>query len=301
MFVLSLHLISCQKFCEDRQFPEDGQIFYIKYRGWQNSRFEDNWWYADPNWGTHPSCAEASYLPEEKLLTSGKRYRWKWHDCGYGTAAFEYVGDGYSGYFWDDTDDAHLYDRGGHRPIFNCTYLKESSRNPCRSRDIQKHSKGDISNGRGYWKAFQFYFPQTCFSLKQLLSHCNCGESPEKIELEQTIGISKTRGSQQGTDTSIKSEIQAAIKAAASGGFLGFAEFDVEGSFGSSIGSEIANSFLSSVSRTWSQTIKRKIILEIPGRICSTLYQAVAQYGEYNVQGTKTVKKEKGAGRSCYK
>ena len=303
IFVLYLQLISGQKFCEDRQFPEDGQIFYIKYRGWKNTQFEDNWWYAHPNYGAYPSCAEASYLPKEKLLTSGKKYKWKWHDCGYGTAAFEYVGNGYSGSFWDDTDDAHLYDhpRAGQIPIFNCTYLKESSGDPCRSEDIQKHSKSDISNGRGYWKAFQFYFPQTCFSLKELHSHCNCGESTERFEFSQTIGISTTRGSQQGTDTAIKSEIQAAIKAAASGGFLGFAEFNVEASVGSSIGTEIAASFLSSLSRTWSQKTTRKIILEIPRRTCSTLYQAVAQYGEYNVEGTKTVKKERRVGRSCYK
>lgn len=291
MFLLHLILLFCCIFphishiCKrtGQKFPEDGQIFYrrnnVKY-----APNEGQWFFRDiPE---KYSCnGGTKFLKESELVESGK-YKWKWHDCKDGTAVFEWKGDGSSGWFETTT---------------SC--MEKTSGDPCSSRKTLKHSKSDIEQdvgeGEGGWYLYDIYIPPVCSSLRPIETHCNCGGTSVTYEYSQTIGISKTNGKNLGITGSIRSEIQIGIKATAKVGLPFVGEGSVEASATSTLGAEIGSSFLTSSSTTWNQETRRTIRIDIPGGKCTTLYQSVAYYGEYEVGGQRTVKKERGTGGFC--
>ena len=120
-------------------------------------------------------------------------------------------------------------------------------------------------------------------------------------EFSQTIGISKTNGNNQGITGSVRSEIQVGIKATAKVGLPFVGGGEVEASAQTTVGAEIGASFLTSSSTTWNKKTTRTIKITIPGGKCTTLYQAVAYYGEYEVEGPRTVKKERSSRGFCKK
>ena len=324
------HIISCQKFCQDKKaFPADGQTFYIKYRG------RDQWLFgtggnledydhldesldrrctANSRLPYHKlSPIDVGFLKEEDLASNGGKYEWKWHDCGRGRAVFELLGgydyhyydDDYDYYHGDDDSNQYLHDE---RFLYvdsqtNCSYIytSKSGREPCKR---QKQSLSDITNRKGLWKTLEIYVPQVCFYLKPVDTHCNCGTTVVKREYWHEVGISNTRGTQRGVTATKREEVQIAIKAtaSASGTLFGIgAEVGGEVSDQFTLAEEIAKSFLQSSSITWLEKTTRKVIVDIPGKTCSTLYQAVANYGPYSVEATNTQTKETKAGRSCQK
>jgi len=276
-------VISCQtkKYCQNRQLPTDGETFYLRERG-----SEGNWWTSKSGSG---DCAQFKYLPKEKLLANGD-YRWRWHECGDGEVTIEYVGLQDSGDFWFDD-------------IFRrCTLLQPLGRvgNPCATElpqntaGAQRHSKNDIIKAIGNWKNLEVYLPNTCFYLQEIDNHCNCKSTDSVVEFSRTVGISKTQGAQREITNKVTREIQVAIRTALSAGFLD-TNIEFETSIGTSVGRELVQSFLSSSSATWSKQTTRNLKTRVPSGLCTTLYQAVAQYGEYNVEGFKTKETEEKA------
>ena len=325
-----LQIIYCQKYCVDqKKFPEDGQIFYLKSKrtdaeAWYSADFSSNivkTMYRDECKSSRSRGSSSipldsvagvvqwDYNTLEKLPRSGNLYRWRWHDCGAGKVTMEYLDHiGYSGYFGENTggndyeyDEDYDYGHEHYLHVDNqaeCLYVDVQYGNPC---NAQKQSLSNITNGIGLWNEVEIYVPQVCFSFKPVDSHCNCGDTTVTKEYLHEVGISTTKGTQQGVTDTEKFEIQSAVKASASGSLFSLVDVGLEYSLGTNYGQEIARSFLHTTSSTWHEKKTRKFIVDIPGKTCSTLYQAVAQYGDYNVEGTKTLTKERKAGRFCQK
>jgi len=257
-----------------QKLPEDGQIFYMRRRDGKDPP-RDEWFYEDP---PEPNSCGGGYafLKEEQLVESGK-YKWKWHDCEDGTARFEWKGDGSSGWF-----------KG-----IGLEKIKNSD--PCSARKTRKYVMSDILSDNGLWNYYDIYIPPVCSTMRPMETHCNCGGASAGFEYSKTIGISKTKGSTQRTTNTLRSEIQVGIKATASVGIPFIGETEFEASASTSIAGEISSSFLTSSSTTWREETTTKIKLDVPAGKCTTLYQAVAYYGEFEVGGPRTVNKERDA------
>jgi len=284
------------------EIPEDGQIFYIRQLTSGEKKEPTNYW------GKMVDGAFREELgDDEDQILKSRDHKFKWHDCDERTGTIEWKGDGTSSGFFITGFEIEFY-RLPYRILHygNISYPSASflpfSRqlrsDPCTELpDDAKFSKKDILNPEwdSIWDFYDIYIPPVCYDLVSLgPQHCNCGTNPDSHEYWKRTAISTTNGQSEETSASLRSEIQAGIKATAKAGIPFIGETELEASFGFSAGFEFGSSFLLSSSTTKTKERTDRLIAETPSGKCTTFYQAIVYYGEFGVPEA-TFKKEKRA------